>query len=85
MNYQDLLKKTESHVIGFYMDHADANLFYHNQSHAMDILEKTKKIAAHYYLDERTTFITCAAACFSDVSHLIKNGKPQKAESAKLE
>lgn len=84
MNYQDLLKKTESHVIGFYKDHADANLFYHNQSHAMDILEKTKKIAAHYYLDERTTFITCAAACFSDVSHLIKNGKPQKAESAKL-
>lgn len=84
MNYQDLLKKTKSHINAFYMDHADANLFYHNQSHAMDILEKTKKIAAHYYLDERTTFITCAAACFSNSSHLIKNGKPQKAESAKL-
>jgi hypothetical protein len=84
MNYQDLLKKAESHVNGIYKDHADANLFYHNQSHAMDILEKTKKIAAHYYLDEHNTFITCAAACFSDASQLIKNGKTQKAGSAKL-
>ena len=84
MNYSDLLKKTENHVIGFYKDHADPNLFYHNQSHAMDILEKTKKIAAHYYLDERTTFITCAAACFSEAGQLIKNVKPQKVESAKL-
>ncbi len=84
MNYQDLLKKAESHVNGIYKDHADANLFYHNESHFKKILEKTKKIAAHYYLDERATFIVCAAACFDDTGLLIKNGKTQKAESAKL-
>ena len=66
MNYQDLLKKTEIHVIGFYKDHSDVNLFYHNQSHASKIFERAKKIAAHYYLDEHTTFIVCAAACFID-------------------
>jgi len=84
MNYQDLLKKTETHVACFYKDHSDANWFYHNQLHARELLEKTKKIAAHYYLDERTTFIVCAAACFADSGRLIKNVKSNKAESAKL-
>ena len=84
MNYQDLLKNTENHVTGFYKDHSDVNWFYHNQSHAGDVLEKTKKIAAHYYLDERATFIVCAAACFDDTGLLIKNVKSHKAESAKL-
>lgn len=84
MNYQDLLKKTETHVACFYKDHSDVNLFYHNRSHASEIFERAKKIAAHYYLDEHTTFIVCAAACFVDSGHLTRNVKSHKAESAKL-
>jgi hypothetical protein len=37
MNFQELLKKTEDHVNLFYLDHTDANLFYHNQSHASEV------------------------------------------------
>jgi len=84
LNYQELLKKTDHHVNMFYTDHADANLFHHNHSHAKEVLEKTKKIAKHYYLDDHTFFIVFAAACFYDLVYLIKNGKFHKKESAKL-
>jgi len=83
LNYQELLKKTEDHVNMFYTEHADSNLFYHNQTHATEVLEKTKKIAKHYYLDDRIFFIVCAAACFYDLAYLVKNGKLHKTESAK--
>jgi hypothetical protein len=47
-------------------------------------LEKTKKIAKHYYLDDRTFFIVCAAACFTNLGYLIKRAVSHKMESAKL-
>jgi len=84
LNYPELLKKTEDYVNMFYNDHADANLFYHNQNHATEVLEKTKKIAKHYYLDDRTFFIVCAAACFTNLGYLIKRADSHKMESAKL-
>lgn len=84
MNYQELLSKTEAHVNLFYRDNADVNLFYHNQSHTMEVLENTKKISEHYHLDDRTFFIVCAAACFHDLGHLIKNVESHEIESVKL-
>lgn len=84
LNYPELLQKTEHHVNMFYTDHADANLFYHNQNRATEVLEKTKKIAKHYYLDDRTFFIVCAAACFTNLGYLIKSADSHKMESAKL-
>lgn len=84
MNYQELLKKTEVHVNLFYSDHTDANLYYHNYSHAMEILGNAKKIAEHYHLDDHTFFIVCAAACFQNLGYMIKNVESHKMESAKL-
>ena len=84
LNYQELLKKTEEHVNMFFTDNTDENLFYHNQSHTIEVLENTKKIAKHYHLDDRTFFIVCAAACFHDLGNLIKNVESSEIESAKL-
>jgi len=84
LNYQELLKKTEDHVDLFYRNHTDENLFYHNHSHIIDVLENAKKIATHYYLDDRTFFIVCAAACFHDLVYLSNNEESNEIESAKL-
>jgi len=84
LNYQELLKKTEDHVALFYRDHTDENLFYHNHSQVIEVLESAKKIATHYYLDDRTFFIVCAAACFHDMVNPSKNTESHEMESAKL-
>ena len=84
MNYHALLINVENHVKLFYLEHPDANLFYHNQSHTMDVLDKTKKIADHYQLDDRSFFIVCAAACFHDLGLLIKSDDLHELKSAEL-
>lgn len=84
MNYHELLIKTEDYVNLFYREHRDANMFYHNQSHTMEVLGNTKKIADHYQLDDQSFFIVCAAACFHDLGHLIKNDELHELKSAEL-
>jgi hypothetical protein len=84
LNYRELLQKTEDHVNLFYRDHTDENLFYHNHSHAVEVLRNAKKIAEHYHLDDRTFFIVCAAACFADSGYLIKSAESHILESVKL-
>ena len=84
MNYHELLIKTEDYVNLFYREHRDANMFYHNQSHTMEVLGNTKKIADHYQLDDRSFFIVCAAACFHDLGHLIKTDELHELKSAEL-
>lgn len=84
MNYQELLIKTEDHVNQFYRDHSDSNLLYHNQSHTLEVLGNTKKIADHYQLDDRSYFIVCAAACFHDLGNLVKNVESHEMKSAQL-
>ncbi len=84
MNYHELLRETEDHVNLFYRDHIDANLFYHNQHHALEVLEDTKKIADHYQLDDRSFFIVCAAACFNDLGHRVKNLQSDEKQNAEM-
>ncbi len=84
MNYHELLKKVEDHVNLFYMEHADANLFYHNRDHMLEVLDNTRKLADHYQLDDRQFFVVCAAACFDDISHCVKGVEFHELKSAEL-
>jgi Family of unknown function (DUF5706) len=84
MNYPELFQKAEDHVNLFYRDHTAENFFYHNQSHAKQVLDNTKKIADHCQLDDRLYFIVCTAACFHDLGYLIKNERPHEEKSVEL-
>jgi predicted metal-dependent HD superfamily phosphohydrolase len=84
MNYHELLKKVEDHVNLFYLEHADENMFYHNQAHMKEVLDKTKKIADHYQLEDRQFFIVCAAACFHDTAYCIRGIEFHEQKSAEL-
>jgi len=84
MDYHELLKKVEDHVDLFYREHTNADLFYHRKSHTLEVLGNTKKIADHYQLDDRLFFIVCAAACFHDLGHLMKDESNYEARSAAL-
>ena len=84
MDYHELLKNVEDHVNLFYREHKDENLLYHNQSHVMEVLDNSKKIADHYQLDDRSFFIVCAAACFHDIGHLVKDVDLHEEKSAEM-
>ena len=84
MNYHELLRNVEDHVNLFYREHTDTNMFYHDQSHVLEVLANTKKIADHYQLDDRSFFIVCAAACFHDVGYLVREAEVHEEKSAEL-
>lgn len=84
MNYLTLLQKVEEHVALFFNENTDARLFYHNLSHTKEVAEATKKIAAHYQLDERGWFIVCTAAWFHDTGYLLTNRESHELKSCDL-
>lgn len=84
MNYQELLQKTEEEVIQFYKVHSNDNLFYHNIEHVREVLERTKRIANHYQLDDRNFYLVCAAACFHDTGYLVTDHAVHEQKSAEL-
>jgi len=84
INYEELLKKVEDHVALFYKEQTDINLFYHNYSHTLEVLNNTKLIANHYQLDDRMYFNVCAAACFHDTGYHLKNNKNHEQKSVTL-
>jgi predicted metal-dependent HD superfamily phosphohydrolase len=84
MNYDELLKKVEAHTAEFFREHTDPKLFYHNYAHTKNVLDKSKRIADHYQLDDRNFFIVSAAACFHDTGQFIKNGEGHEEKSAEL-
>ena len=84
MNYHEQLRNVEDHVNLFYREHADASMFYHDQSHVLEVLENTKRIADHYQLDDRSFFIVCAAACFHDIGYLVREAELHEEKSAEM-
>ncbi len=84
MNYHELLKKVEDHVNLFYLEHANESMYYHNLAHTKEVLDKAKKIADHYQLDDRQFFIVCAAACFHDTAYCIRGIEFHEQKSAEL-
>ncbi len=64
MNYSILLQKVAEQVSIFYRDQSDSNLLYHNQTLTAELLDISKRIAEHYNLGEKDSFILNTAASF---------------------
>jgi predicted metal-dependent HD superfamily phosphohydrolase len=84
MQYGEILNKAENYISELYRLNAAKNLYYHNYEHAMEVLANTKKIGAHYQLNDQLFFIVCAAACFHDSGILVPGDLLHEDKSASL-
>jgi predicted metal-dependent HD superfamily phosphohydrolase len=69
MNYNHRLDKVKQHVHHFFGTKELAQLSYHNLAHTEAVAANAAKIAAHYQLDDKETFIVTAAAWFHDTGY----------------
>lgn len=84
LNYGQQLNLVADHVQRYYLEHSDARLFYHNISHTKEMMEASKKIAAHYQLGEHEDFIVTVAAWFHDIGYLITESELHEIKSAEM-
>src|SRR3990170_4083582 len=69
MNYTRLLEQVKYHVLHFFKTKEDSNVVYHNLSHTEAVVSNAAKIARHYQLGEKDTFIVTTAAWFHDAGY----------------
>jgi predicted metal-dependent HD superfamily phosphohydrolase len=69
MNYNHRLDKVKHHVHHFFGTKALAQLSYHNLIHTEAVVSNAVKIANHYRLEDRETFIVVTSAWFHDTGY----------------
>ncbi|SEJ12135.1 Predicted metal-dependent phosphohydrolase, HD superfamily [Dyadobacter sp. SG02] len=69
MNYNHRLDKVKHHVHHFFGTKALAQLSYHNLVHTESVVANAVKIANHYRLEDKETFIVVTAAWFHDTGY----------------
>lgn len=69
MNYPDLSKKVQDHLLAFFHSRRDPAFLYHNLAHTQSVVKAAGQIANHYQLNERDFFIVNTAAWFHDIGY----------------
>ncbi|MCE7064217.1 Pycsar system effector family protein [Dyadobacter sp. CY326] len=69
MNYNHRLDKVRHHVHHFFATKELAQLNYHNLVHTEAVVSNAVKIANHYRLEDKETFIVVTAAWFHDTGY----------------
>lgn len=69
MNYNHRLDKVKHHVHHFFGTKALAQLSYHNLVHTESVVANAVRIANHYRLEDKETFIVVTAAWFHDTGY----------------
>ncbi|MDB5193203.1 MAG: metal-dependent phosphohydrolase sub domain protein [Segetibacter sp.] len=84
MEYNQIYKKVELHVVDLYERHHNANLLYHNIAHTKSVVSRTKEIAGHYNLIESDMLVVYVAAWFHDTGYLFTDPAHHEDKSAEL-
>src|SRR6478752_925493 len=69
MKYNHRLDKVRNHIQQFFANKDITPLIYHNLAHTEFVVSSAAKIASHYGLDDRDSFIVGAAAWFHDAGY----------------
>ena len=69
MNYMKILEHVQHHVQHFFKTQQAEVLIYHNIVHTEEVVGHAAKMAEHYKLHEKETFIVVAAAWFHDTGY----------------
>jgi predicted metal-dependent HD superfamily phosphohydrolase len=83
MNYAELSKKVEEHVISYFNSRENPQLTYHNLDHTLSVVKAAKQIADDYQLSDKELFIVTAAAWFHDIGYL-KGAEKHEEKGAKM-
>src|SRR6476620_12034244 len=83
MNYAELSRKVEEHVINYFNSREDPQLTYHNLDHTLGVVKAAKQIADNYQLDDKGLFIVITAAWFHDIGYL-KGAEKHEEKGAKM-
>jgi len=83
INSTDLYKKTEQYVTALFKENPRHELYFHNLAHTLDVVDRTKEIAGHYFLSESDMLAVYIAAWFHDTGYLF--AEPEKHEEKSVE
>lgn len=84
MNYDQQLIQVRQHVTQFLHKEATSRLLYHNLVHTELVVANANRIADHYELDEKDTFIVTAAAWFHDTGYYSGEAAEHEKRGAEL-
>jgi predicted metal-dependent HD superfamily phosphohydrolase len=84
MELNNLYKKTEQYVTDLFTKNQNGNLVYHNLEHTKQVVERTKEIAGHYYLNEQDMLAVYIAAWFHDTGYLFTEPAHHEEKSVEL-
>lgn len=84
MDSNDFYKKTEQYVTGLFHDNKKPELHFHNLAHTIDVVDRTKEIAGHYYLSESDMLTVYVAAWFHDTGYLFTDAEHHEEKSVEL-
>lgn len=84
MDANSLYKKTEQYVNELFLKNEKPGLVFHNIDHTTKVVERTKEIAAHYYLSETDMLAVYIAAWFHDTGYLFTDPKHHELKSVEL-
>lgn len=83
MDYTNIYKKTEQHVISLFEQNQHSTLVFHNLKHTKNTISRTNEIAGHYQLSEKDMLIVFMAAWFHDTGYLF--GRAEEHEDKSVE
>jgi HD superfamily phosphodiesterase len=69
MSYREVLEEIQQNIEQFFGAKEDKTLTFHNFAHTWEVVSHARKMAAHYGLSERETFIVMAASWFHDTGY----------------
>lgn len=84
MDYAQLLKKAELHVIKLFEEHKNDRLVFHNLNHTRYVAEHANEIASNYRLSEKELFVLNVTAWFHDTGYLVAKAEGHEEKSVEL-
>ena len=84
MDSINLFKKTAQYVTALFNDNKKPGLVFHNLDHTRDVVDRTKEIAGHYFLNEKDMLAVYVAAWFHDTGYLFTDPPHHEAKSVEL-
>lgn len=84
MKYREILRKIQLDIEAFFHAKEDKTLTFHNFTHTHDVVMHAKKMASHYGLNERDSFIIISASWFHDTGYFTGEPAGHEQRSADL-
>lgn len=84
MEYAVWITRVQEYVMQFFQAERERILPYHNELHALELVEAARQIGTHYQLNEQELFVVTTAAWFHGLGYYAANSREPEKEAAAL-